>query len=412
VDSHIVLGAGYGDECKGHVVSYLVDQFPSSIVIRFNGGHQAGHTVVVDDRRHVFSSFGSGTLQGAPTVWSRFCTFNPVAVMNELEILLPKLHSPHVRIARPGTAALQLLVDPLSPVTTPYDIYMNQVSERRNGHGSVGVGFGTTVARHEDHVRLYFQDLFLDNVLIPKLEQIGKYWLQRLPEGHKPMTSWPSAITDALDEFMEAVLKVRRSWVIGLFDRSYLQHYSTLIFEGAQGILLDQNFGFFPHVTRSNTTSQNALTLMDEWGIDGNIDTEVIYTTRAYQTRHGTGPLSNTALPLVLTNTEQETNQIGKWQGLFRTSVLDSDLLRYAMMCDRQVWANTHSAPLPRRRHSTLAVNCLDQTGDAFPVTAYSAKTAAVQADALMLASMLDHKPEWLITSHAADLSRMKRVKT
>jgi adenylosuccinate synthase len=63
-------------------------------VIRFSGGHQAGHTVVTDDTRHVFSNFGSGTLRGVPTYWSKFCTVEPIGLLNELDALKIKGYNP------------------------------------------------------------------------------------------------------------------------------------------------------------------------------------------------------------------------------------------------------------------------------------------------------------------------------
>ena len=67
-----VIGLGFGDEGKGSVVSYLTKACDSTIVARFSGGHQVGHTVCTNNTRHVFSNFGSGTLNGTPTYWSKF----------------------------------------------------------------------------------------------------------------------------------------------------------------------------------------------------------------------------------------------------------------------------------------------------------------------------------------------------
>lgn len=74
----IVIGAGFGDEGKGTMVNYLCKQSNKPLVVRFNGGHQMGHGVVENDVRHIFSNFGSGTLVGAPTYISEFCTVDPV----------------------------------------------------------------------------------------------------------------------------------------------------------------------------------------------------------------------------------------------------------------------------------------------------------------------------------------------
>jgi adenylosuccinate synthase len=107
-NSLIVVGLGYGDEGKGITTGFLCKKYPNSIVIRYNGGHQAGHTVykTLDDY-HIFSSFGSGTLQGIPTYWSSYCTFSPIHFLDELISLdeNPKI-----------------FIDKHCPVTTHYDV--------------------------------------------------------------------------------------------------------------------------------------------------------------------------------------------------------------------------------------------------------------------------------------------------
>ena len=85
----VVIGLGFGDEGKGLVTNYLSS--PSSLVCRFSGGHQAGHTVIENGKRHVFSNYGAGPLKGAPTYWSQFCTFEPIGFLKERAILRKKV---------------------------------------------------------------------------------------------------------------------------------------------------------------------------------------------------------------------------------------------------------------------------------------------------------------------------------
>ena len=85
----IVIGAGWGDEGKGNVVSHLSKK-PNSIVVRFNGGHQAAHNVIKDGVSHIFQSFGSGTLNGCPTYISKYCTVHLARMAKEYEVLLSK----------------------------------------------------------------------------------------------------------------------------------------------------------------------------------------------------------------------------------------------------------------------------------------------------------------------------------
>lgn len=326
----LVLGLGFGDEGKGLTTSYLSSLDPKhSLTVRFNGGHQAGHTVVFEGKRHIFSSFGSGTLQCVPTLISRYCTVYPVALMNEYNALKDMGIDPAIYI------------DPLAMVTTPLDVIHNQKTAARGE--TVGVGVGATVERHEKHYRLYFQDLYNDTVFHAKMRNIRDYYYKGLDESARGI-------------FELAVSDMRKIKNIFMFNnRAMLDaNYDHIILEGAQGILLDQDFGFFPHVTRSYTTSRNALEWIKEQDLP---NPDIYYVTRSYQTRHGSGFMSPGRLSLDLKNNEQESNVNHTWAGPFRTGFLDGDLLWYALGCDGYF----HQG-LKRN----LVITCLDQTGDRF----------------------------------------------
>jgi len=314
-----VIGMGYGDEGKGLTTSYLCSKTINPLVVRFNGGHQAGHTVVYEGQRHIFSNFGSGSLQGVPTLWSHFCTFHPSHVLNEYNAL----NNP------------KLFVHGLCPITTPYEIQAGCEREKAVQHGSVGLGFGATIQRQQDYFNLYVQDLPFESIVRAKLHNISLYYGFKLD-----ITQFLADIREVLD-------------VIDIVNYYYnlFMHYNP-IFEGAQGILLDQDFGFFPNVTRSNTTTHNVLSLTEA--------VEVFYVTRTYQTRHGNGFMTNEGLPLELVNIENETNVLDEWQGVFRKSVLDIDLLNYALTCDNNFSKNCQK---------NLIISCVDQTGYDFDVT-------------------------------------------
>lgn len=308
----IVVGLGFGDEGKGLVTSSLVAGSDNPMVVRFNGGHQAGHTVIKDNYKHVFSSFGSGTLHGAPTYWSKFCTVYPTALIKEFDLL--KSFNP------------VLYIDPLCPVTTPFDVMANQSDFR---DGSVGVGFGKTLQRQQDHYTLFAKDLKYKSILDIKLKQIMLYYDFQSYKSHQQK-----------EIFM---LDVER--MLSLVTIKEPTHKGDLIFEGAQGILLDQSFGFFPHVTRSNTTSKNAIELIKNY-----CKPTVYLVTRSYQTRHGNGPM--TGMPIELSGNEMETNVTNTYQGHFRTSTLDHDLINYAIDCEETISKN-----IPKK----VIMTCCDQ---------------------------------------------------
>ncbi|MEO0734165.1 MAG: adenylosuccinate synthetase [Bacteroidota bacterium] len=332
----IVLGLGFGDEGKGVTTDFLCRQAERPLVVRFSGGHQAGHTVTLPDgRSHVFSNFGAGTLAGAPTFWSRYCTFHPVGYANE-RLALEAMGFPP-----------ELYVDERAPVTTPYDLLYNRHRERKQRHGSCGLGFGATVARHEGPHKLHVLDLFDDFVLERKLRSVASYYGDQLGAVYDKIE-----LDAKLTDFWAAVRACRTSLhrTCGRAHFADCATYDQLIFEGSQGLLLDQEFGYFPHVTRAYVSSRNALEMIAAYDLPA---PELYYVTRAYQTRHGNGPLTNTTLPgPELTPTPKETNVYNPWQGHQRRSLLDLDQLRFALRADAQ-----YSAGLPRH----LVVTCLDQ---------------------------------------------------
>lgn len=338
--AHIVLGLGFGDEGKGITTSSLVASLDKPIVVRFNGGHQAGHTVVDGKTRHVFSNFGSGTLHGAPTVWSKYCTFDPAGVYNEF-IALRKL----------GIVPT-LFVDMDCPLVTAYDKYANWRSTQDRENGTCGVGFGKTIERQEQFYKLYVRDMFYPSILKDKLRQIHSYYRQA--DGSFGVETQMICEMILKENMFEPIDSWSDFWS-GNNSSSLLadeeKAYQNVIYEGAQGILLDQDYGFFPHVTRSNTTGKNATELYETMPFFLDVDTvTTYYVTRAYQTRHGNGPMTNETLPLTLKNNEKETNVTGI-QGPFRTSPLDLELLRYSLSVNKQY-------ELAERR---LVITCLDQ---------------------------------------------------
>jgi adenylosuccinate synthase len=349
---HIVIGLGFGDEGKGLTTDYLCRTHEKPLVIRFNGGQQAGHTVVkADGTRHVFSNFGAGTLSGIPTFWSRYCTFAPTNLLKEYEALKQVINS--------DLGFPQIYVDNLCPITTHYDVLYNRILETERGgarHGSCGMGFGATVERHTlSHARLYAQDLLFPSIIPLKLKAIRDYYQKKIKT--ETTFDFEALEHDKEDErFVKMVdgmqnlegLKIHFTSENELFSKE--NSYKTYIFEGAQGILLDMDFGFFPHVTRSHTTSKNAFEIIKRNNLTDDITLN--YITRAYQTRHGAGPMTNESIPLSILGNESETNHFNDFQEHFKTTPLDIDLLKYALQCDTQFSNDTKKC---------LVLTCLDQ---------------------------------------------------
>jgi adenylosuccinate synthase len=337
---HIILGMGYGDEGKGVFTDYLASKLESPVVIRFNGGHQCGHTVRHSrGHMHVFSNFGAGSFRQIPTFFSRFCTIDPMGILREYKALQSLGVKP------------VLFVDPLAMVTTPFDKLYNINDESNRVHGTVGVGFGATVERNQATHKLFVQDLFFPAILRRKIEAVRDYYRAKLKAGG--IDSCLAALElemMRIGQFLYEAEVCRDIIQLVTEKQLFAMRFANHIFEGGQGILLDMDFGIFPNVTRSNTTGKNAFEMLCRNGIA--TDTTVYYLTRAYQTRHGNGWMSSEKYPVTLVNNEHETNGPGGHQGEFRTGMLDTDMLRYALQCD---------ASFSGEAEKQMVISCMDQ---------------------------------------------------
>lgn len=326
--AQIVIGLGFGDEGKGITTDFLACQSPDSVVIRFSGGQQAAHTVMIDDRKHVHSSFASGALRGLPSYFTEHCTIHPLFLFNEREELKAK------------NGNTELHIHPLAKVTTPFDVWKNRTNIKNLEHGTCGKGVGATMKRNESPYKLFAIDLIAPKeMLIEKLKGIAYYYglmdEDQMDEQMKP--------------FLEAIEQI--NWKID--DYSYLNSFKNLIFEGSQGVLLDMDHGVFPNVTYAYTTSKNAYEICKLLKIE---NIEMYYVTRSYATRHGNGWMSNEK-EMILRNNEEETCTFNEYQKGLRFGGLDYDLLNYALKLDGAYVEATKK---------NLVVTCLDQIDEKF----------------------------------------------
>lgn len=326
--AQIVIGLGFGDEGKGITTDFLAHQNPESIVIRFSGGQQAAHTVMIDDKKHIHSSFASGALRGLPSYFSEHCTLHPTFLFNEREEL------------KGNKGNTELHIHPLAKVTTPFDVFQNRKNTKNLEHGTCGKGVGATMKRNESPYKLFAIDLIAPRqMLIEKLKGIAYYY--GFFDG--------SQIEKELEVFLEAIDVI--DWKIS--DYSYLESFDNLIFEGSQGVLLDMDHGVFPNVTYANTTSKNAFEICKLLKIE---DIEMYYVTRNYSTRHGSGWMSKES-HITLKNNEEETCIYNDYQKELRFGDLDYDLLNYAIQVDAAYTSSTKK---------NLVVTCLDQKEETF----------------------------------------------
>ena len=336
-----VIGANFGDEGKGLVTDFLAAKDPArTLVVRFNGGAQAGHTVVTPaGRRHVFHHFGSGTLAGARTFLSHHFIANP--------FLWQKEHRELVDLATP------MLVDRRAMLTTPFDMLVNQEAERFRGsrrHGSCGIGINETVERCTGPLATSVGDIERPVQLRKLLGAIAERSRSRLEQ----LGVWPSPFflemlesESLVESYLETCEQLSRAEQL-VDGPALLRDFDHVVFEGAQGLLLDELHRFFPHVTRSRTGLPNVVQVAGEIGLQ---ELDVVYVTRAYMTRHGAGPFPSERPGLSYSD---PTNAPNEWQGSLRFGDLDTTLLAESIGNDLNHAGGLKVSPC-------LAVTCLDQ---------------------------------------------------
>ncbi|WP_157529742.1 adenylosuccinate synthetase [Nocardia sp. NRRL S-836] len=325
----IVVGLGFGDEGKGAVVDALCADGSVTGVVRFNGGAQAAHNVVAGGRHHTFSQFGSGTLAGVPTWLSRHVLVEPIALATESRELEA------VGVTDPLS---MVSIDAQALLTTPIHVAANRARENARGadrHGSCGKGIGETVwygllgergARRGDVVEEQrvpgepgpapvVGDCLDPHALRRKLDVLAKFY--------EPLTGAVANVDELVALYRSFADAVR---ITTGDEAGRLADAGRLVFEGAQGVLLDETYGFHPHTTWSTVTPRNARALLN------GRPARVLGVTRTYQTRHGAGPLP-TEDQAVAARFPEAHNGTGEYQGAWRAGHLDAVLLRYAVEC-------------------------------------------------------------------------------
>jgi adenylosuccinate synthase len=313
-----VVDLGFGDAGKGQTVDELVRAHGVPLVVRFNGGAQAGHNVIAPDgRHHCFSQFGAGTfVPGCRTLLSADVLVHPLGMLVEAE---------HLAAVGVPDALARVGVHRSARVITPYQQATNHARERARGdaaHGTCGVGVGECVAdslAHDDTIRV-------GDLADPSRIR----WL--LGEQRDRKRAEVEALGQPLDLFddpalIDRVVDAWRGWCAAVESlseaawRARLDAVPRVVFEGAQGVLLDEGYGFHPHTTWSDCTGRNICELWDGSRIR-------LGVTRSYQCRHGAGPLPTEG---EVPGATEPHNGDGGWQGRFRVGPLDGMLLRYAL---------------------------------------------------------------------------------
>src|SRR5687768_676429 len=316
----LVIDLAYGDCGKGTIVDFLTRRHRAHTVVRFNGGPQAAHNVVTPGgRHHTFAQFGSGTfVPGVRTLLSRFVLVEPYALFNEAE---------HLDSVGVVDALSRLVIDERCVVITPAHQAANRLRELARGdaaHGTCGMGIGETMQDAIDRPELTLRagELRDRAVVRTKLRGTVDWKREQLRDAAAALRGHPKAARDLatlaeptwLDAAVENYAALARA--VSIADESQvgeiLRSDGATIFEGAQGVLLDEWFGFHPHTTWSTTTFANAETLLEEAGFNG--ERTRLGVLRSYFTRHGNGPLVTEEANLAAALPEIHNGENG-WQG-------------------------------------------------------------------------------------------------
>lgn len=337
--AHLVVDLGFGDSGKGTLTDWLVRRHGAGLVVRFNGGAQAGHNVITDDgRHHTFSQFGAGTfVPGVRTHLARTTVLHPLAMLVEARYLAER--------GVPDALA-RTTVSEHASVITPFHQAAGRLRELARGagrHGTCGVGVGETVrdALANPEGALHARDLGEPVSLVRKARVAQDRLRSELTDELRAARTHPQAAPELalLEEkevasrWAEAVRTLRpRERVVGDDWLGSALREGTTVFEGAQGVLLDEWRGFHPHTTWSTCTFDLALELLRAHGFDGEVHR--LGVLRAYATRHGEGPFPTEESALAPVLPEPHNGAAG-WQGGFRVGGFDAVLARYALAsCD------------------------------------------------------------------------------
>ena len=353
-----VIGKNFGDEGKGFTCGCLASSLKNALIIKHNGGGQAGHTVEDPEGkwRFIHHQIGAGAEYHVPTLFADsfmpdlFQLGKEVKEFTELFGFQPILYS-----------------EKNARITTIDDVLLNmgaELARGKNRHGSCGMGIEECVQRNAAGFGITVEELatWSNQELLDCLKHIRKEYterrakilgiqapvLSRAMRQSNLMNPYYEMLNNerVLENFVEEVKENVKLLTLVDADRKWLEKFQHLIFETGQGLLLDQDYeAYAPHLTSSKTGIHNPAIFLEKRGLSLE---EAIYVTRPYVTRHGNGPLpcevNRSELPGV---GEDLTNQPNEWQGT----------LRYA----KHESLEAFFAPVLRDRDS---VNCLEHTGE------------------------------------------------
>ena len=358
-----VIGKNFGDEGKGFTCSRLASSLKKALIIKHNGGGQAGHTVEDPEGkwRFIHHQIGAGAEYHVPTLFAD--TFMPdlfqlgkeVKEFTELFGFQPILYS-----------------EKNARITTIDDVLLNMGAEfarGKNRHGSCGMGIEECVQRNAAGYGITVEELvtWTKQDLVDRLKWIRKEYTGRRTEilGIYPSNPYYEILYNeiVLENFVEEVKENVKLLTLVDADRKWLEEFQHLIFETGQGLLLDQDYeAYAPHLTSSKTGIHNPAIFLEKRGLSLE---EAIYVTRPYVTRHGNGPLPCEVDPSELPGVGEDlTNRPNEWQGTLRYAKHESLEVFFApVLRDRDSVDYLERKENIKTKESSKTIETTDSTG-------------------------------------------------
>lgn len=322
----VIAGKNFGDEGKGLAVNHFCRQVPDTLVVKHNGGAQAGHTVETDGKRFVFHQLSAGSFCGADTFWADSYYPDLYKLSEEID------EFNEVADMRPV-----ILCDPDTNVTLIDDVLLNMIAETLRGrdrHGSCGMGINECDIRTKAGYGVRVEDFLSKDTswLINRVMEIrDNYSRNRLTNIMSEMEIADIDMNPVAAEYHEllcnddiirnavTIMQRNASDLVKICDNTgkLLKSREQLIFENGQGLLLDsENAEYAPNVTASRTGLYQPCRILSKYHMNL---TEAVYVSRTYVTRHGAGCLPYECKKEELGIAENDaTNVHNEWQGSIR----------------------------------------------------------------------------------------------
>ena len=290
MSAFIVLGAQWGDEGKGKMTDYLAEE--ADVVVRFQGGNNAGHTVEVGDKQYKLHLIPSGILYDEKkNVIGNGVVVDPQALFEEIEYL----ESMGVKVTPE-----KLMISDRAHLIMPYHKVLDKLKEKARGKndiGTTGKGIGPCYTDKIERSGIRICDLLHADVFEEKLREnvkVKNLYITKVLEGE------PVDVEKVLADYKEYAKKIKpfvKDTSVKVYDS--IKANKNVLFEGAQGMLLDIDYGTYPYVTSSNTIAGG---VSNGVGIGPNLITNAVGIAKAYTTRVGKGPFPT-----------ELTDSVGDW---------------------------------------------------------------------------------------------------